>query len=732
MVIRLVTILCLAVLSLELLYVLVNIALKKRPNRIAFIRGFKKGRFAIIYPIAIPLYTVGRVYAGLTFSDSLFKSVSDTIGLVLLKYETESIQELFQADALYRFTIRFCFVLVILNALLFTISLTGQYVWSWFQAFRMRFTHKKRLFILGYNPDNVSIFRSDRERRKLLIDSLSDGDREKLYMDRVAFRSRPLNDVTVRKLFRILDVVDRENVLIVNTGDDEKNVLLCRAVIDCLRQIDEAVRKELFEKTRVYVFGDPRYETIYDDVVSAGFGCIRYINKYQIVAMDFIDKYPLTKFMDETQIDYDTSLIREGVEINVVLIGFGKTNRQIFLTSVANNQFLTAGETDPVLKQVSYLIIDKDEADNNKNLNHNYYRFEIERDKYISEAYLPFPSLPAKNEPPVMLDVNDRDFYKTIRSAVTRDPRDANFIIIAFGSDLENLDMAHKLVEKRKEWNVENLVIFVKVREWHKEQTLLKAERCYFIGNESEVVFNVDKILGDRIFRMARMRNEVYDLEYRIKHDNPVISDEYVRGVFKDADRDWYLAKTQWERESSLYCCLSLRSKLNLMGLDYAEDDGSGEPALSEEEYLALYAGDDLPDTEFYRGVTANGKPIVHYTLDFARSRRRNMAILEHQRWNSFMISKGMVPASIEQIKNETIEKNGKVKHTNGKNYALRRHGCLTTFEGLVKFRKLVAESTNCDEAEADVINYDYQLLDDAFWLLSSNGFKIVRNKKLD
>ncbi len=30
-------------------------------------------------------------------------------------------------------------------------------------------------------------------------------------------------------------------------------------------------------------------------------------------------------------------------------------------------------------------------------------------------------------------------------------------------------------------------------------------------------------------------------------------------------------------------------------------------------------------------------------------------------------------------------------------------------------------------EESKDVIKYDYQLLDDAYWLLTKNGYKIVR-----
>ena len=165
------------------------------------------------------------------------------------------------------------------------------------------------------------------------------------------------------------------------------------------------------------------------------------------------------------------------------------------------------------------------------------------------------------------------------------------------------------------------------------------------------------------------------------------------------------------------------------MGLDYCPEDDK-QQGISEDEYLAIYAGDDQPDFDHY-DVTANGKKIAYYTLDFKQSRRRTMAIHEHFRWNSFMISKGMIPATKDQILNERVfdEKKKKEKNSNGKNYRLRHHGNLTTFEGLVDFRRMVAERDQCPESEKDVIKYDYQLLDDAYWLLNTCGYKIVKRK---
>jgi len=441
------------------------------------------------------------------------------------------------------------------------------------------------------------------------------------------------------------------------------------------------------------------------------------------------------------------------------MIGFGKPNRQVFLTSVANNQFITGTKDGVDLKPVTYHVFDKNVAENNKNLNHLYYRFKNEylgagksadpkecksestEDNKVTtigvdpKDYLPLPALPAV-EHYHHLDINSPDFYQEIRKIVTKSAKDVNFIIVSFESDLENIDMAQKLVEKRREWGVNDLIIFVRVKKSHNNHFIFREENVYYIGNESECAYNIEAITNDKIFKMAQMRNEIYDLEYKLTHKKDFeVSDFAVLDNKENANKDWYIVKCQLERESNVYGCLSLQSKLNMMGLEYCKVDANDKPALLEEDYIKYYAVNDLPDyytakelpdVKTYTDKFA-GKKVVKYTLNFRESRRKNFAVLEHYRWNSFMLSKGVVPSTKEQIRNETFVKNGELRHTNGKNYRLRRHGNLTTFEGLVEFRKMVAKREDKDETEFDVIKYDYQLLDDAYWFLSQNGFKIVR-----
>lgn len=725
-----ISILCLGLMIVGVISVVVNLIRKSRAERITYIRSFKKGKGVLIYLFAIPLYWIGSVYAGTNHLEGFFYSVRRIVDLIVLKYDIGPVQGLFNASSIYRFTLYFCFILVFLNAILFAFSLVNQYLWNYFTDLSFKLSRKEKVLLFGNNAQNYYIYKSEKNRSKIIIDKVDDKEAIGLYMKNIRYDSVALFDKYISGVVTKCVKRNQGTKVIINTGDDERNIELCRSFIKHIFKFDENQRLVCFKLLKIFVFGDPRYEAIYEDITSDSFGCISYINKYQKIAMDFIDKYPFAKFMTEKHIDYNTSLIKDDVEINALLIGFGKTNQEIFLTSVANNQFVTKVNGDICIKKVKYHIFDKNPAENNKNLNHNYNRFKNEFKGIKADDYLPLPDNPAE-EYFYQLDVNAVDFYSQIRKATVATENGVNFIIIAFGTDLENIDMAQKLVYKCREWGIKNISIFVKVRGDHKGQNLLEEDNCYTIANEREVVYNIEKILGDSFVKMAQMRNEVYDLEYELtQSDDEDLTESKATEIKERAYRNWFVKKTPNERASNLYCCLSLRSKLNLMGLDCCLIDENDKPALTEREYLEIYARNDQPDLDFYN-LKVEGKPIVHYSLDFKDSRRTNLAILEHLRWNSFMISKGMVPASKKLILEE-VGSDG--RFTNGKNYAIRRHGNITTYNGLLEFRKMIAlrdikKYPSMEKAEEgkDVIKYDYQLLDDAYWLLSKNGYKIVR-----
>lgn len=83
------------------------------------------------------------------------------------------------------------------------------------------------------------------------------------------------------------------------------------------------------------------------------------------------------------------------------------------------------------------------------------------------------------------------------------------------------------------------------------------------------------------------------------------------------------------------------------------------------------------------------------------------------------MITCGFIPSTKKQIEEGSI-----------KNFDERRHGNITTLEGLIEFRKMEVKRRNCSEIEADVIKYDYQLMDDLVWMLDKSGYKIIKRER--
>ncbi len=753
------SLICLFYLVLLALYVIINTVDRKK--RAAFLRDFKKGKFALLYIVCFPLFFIGAYYGAcyehggsISISEWFrtgFTMIHKTIETVALKFDFSSIEKLMSDNKLYELAVYTCFLFSVLNALMFTLSFISRHVSNFIGKASFYLSKKKKVIVIGNNAANITICDSaeNKDYSKLLIDVMPDSSCVGLHAQKITYCALSDDDAVFE---RIRKIVEREQnksprrshecycYVVINTMDDDRNLRLCKRFADFIEkeitQMQEKtkgtedladIRARFFSCVNIYVYGDPRYEAIYESVVSGCYGIIRYINKYRRIAVDLIAKHPLTEFMDEHQIDYETSLIKPETEINVLLIGFGKTNRQIFLTSVANNQFLTSGkekEDPPVLKQVNYHIFDKEHAENNKNLNHNYYRFknEVPGDLTLDD-YLPLPEFPA-NEEYHILDINDNDFYNSIGNCVKIE-NSINYIVISFGSDLENIDLAQKLIAKRREWGVDDkLVIFVKVRAKLRDEILLNDNKCFFIGNDTEVVYNLERLIGDDFHGMAMRRNKIYALQNHALQNKKTAEEldaEEIAACEKNADLEWYMKKSQIERESNTYACLSLRSKLHLMGLELCSQTDPGD-ALLRDDYLDIYAKDDRPD---YIGKT----DLVEYTLGFKSSRRHTMAVHEHYRWNSYMISKGMIPATKDQILHE---KTAEGKPTKGKDYhLLRHHGNLTTFEGLIEFRKMLAEANGREERDFDVIKYDYELLDGIYSLLNESKLKIVKKKRI-
>ncbi len=642
-----------------------------------------------------------------------------------------------------------------------------------------RLWHRKGelAILIGGNGENRMIYHSAEESGKNAVILCSaqemERDRDVLWADDIAYVVIPDMHKELARLTGYLFSHDGRKInIIINTQKEEENLSLCRSVINCLktdqkleakserhRQLKEmwnkkkepAAREEMmslerelvgmFQKLKIVVFGKKDYLDVYHRMQRESLGMLEYTNKYQIMAYDFISSHPLTEPLvgNQAALLDDYACVARDSAFNVMLVGFGGANQEIFTASLATNQLIEREDGRiPTPKAVRYHIFDKAEMQHNKNLNHTVFRYILDfKPAYDSgsipkEEYLAQPGVPSWDDFDfVVMNANDNRFYDRIRKICSSSPKSVNQMVIDIGNDLENLDLAQKLASKKREWSLPNLYLFVRVRDLENDRSTaaLNDHDYQVFGDEKTSVFTLNAILHSDLEQMAFRRNRMYEYENTRMGLNGCGNGEETE---THASFLWNTMDIN-RRLSNFFAILSLRMKLQLMRLDYREKNAAqghaaspaGEVIASNEAYFRLYA-EDRPDVWTDRDGKAvhdesePSKPIYSYSRihDMAHyteaGLRRYMTVQEHYRWNAFMIVCGFIPARISQMKRGNV-----------KDYALRTHGNLTTFEGLFDYRKIAGGGSR--EAEEDVIKYDYQLMDDAWWFLNHMGYEIYR-----
>lgn len=707
----------LTVMILYALYILVKLIILKKDAKLNYLKSFKKGKVVIIYIIALPLLWLGYFYDVSSRSVSFLLALQGTLELVVLKVDYSGISLLMHDNHFYFIAIYVLVALVILNVFVFSFALFGKNFLNTIRKIYYSKFSKKIYCLVGFNDENKQIIKSiDRYKYKVIF-FVEDNQKisDFAFVNKfcfIKFNERTNFEKLFLKLFGNFN--NKVVNLIINTKNDTYNLMLIDQISNLISNNElTSYSIDNDRGLKCYVFGEPQNISNFTHYVKKSKGCIQYLNKYELIARDFINKYPLTKYLDENDINYDEATLKNDLDLNVILVGFGKTSQKIFLTSVANNQFIVKDQNNCVKeKQVHYVIYDKTDSKNNKNLNHNYYRFLKEIDT-TKKNYLPLPPK-ISFEDYYKIDINDENFYKSLFDNIQSKPsrRNFNYIIISFGTDLENLDLGEKICSKLKEWGLFNTCkVFVKIRNGAFSRNVVNKEFIsssgfLIFGNEDEVVYNVNKIVAETLEVMAKNRHLAYKITENMSLEN-------FKEVCKEANDSWY-EQNQIQRESNVYAILSIRSKLNLVGFDY--DLKSSNKLDVSEEFMTKYQKNDpiIYDDSLHE---IKGKRTIIYSNNRVKnSLRENLAKLEHQRWNAYMISKGCVPSTIEQIKNN-----------DSKRLDLRRHGNITTFEGLEQFREILSKVLNKSSEETDVIRYDYQIMDDVVWLLDNNGFKIIK-----
>ena len=702
--------------------IVVWLSMCSRAERLKRVKNFKRGKFAFIYLAVIPLFFLAYRYNGQTAEGAFWLAVSECIDVVALGFDYATVAPLMGANLLYRVAVELLFSLVVLNTLMFTASVCAQALANRVSLIISRL-RRRVVVVAGTGENTLDILDSvPKKYCAVFLGAMTPQLKEDVRVRRAAYCN--LKDPadlgkSIKKLFR--DFSKRKVCMILNLEDDEKSLLCAKQLCGFIER-EQLTKLPLTESAglSVYLFAAKSSGAIFAHYVESSNGIIRFINRHKQISMDFIDRYPMTMYMTEREIDYSTATIRDGIDLNVFMVGFGKLNESLFLASVSNNQFFTLKDGKLQPKPVKYHIYDRyypqgkftaEAKLHSDNLHHGYLRYEefLHYYKGKEDEFLAFAPAPAEveNHP---IDVTHPDFYTSMRSELANG-NTYNYIIISFGTDMENIELAEKLQQKLNEWNIRSFVkIFVKVRD---AQVVRKLGDEFgtieFFGSNRECVYNAEKILNEKIEYMARLRHLLYTAESKVI-DEKRSSDSALEEVREKARETWY-SFTEYQRESNVYACLSARMKLQLCGFDYA---GEGQDA--SEEFLKLY---ERGDKRIPSDLEVGGKRIWEHRNDeqFRHSVRWDLAVQEHGRWCANMIANGLVPCS----KQEIVTSNKKEM------FRKRKHGNLTTMEGLVEFRQIVTKATGRPEEDTDVIRYDYQLMDDIDWLLHKCGYKLIK-----
>ncbi len=409
----------------------------------------------------------------------------------------------------------------------------------------------------------------------------------------------------------------------------------------------------------------------------------------ELLARTFTQQHPVTQWLPGELLQPDASVAPEA-QIHYYYLGFTELSRHIYRQSLLNNQLVSFREGQYRLHPIHYHIWDplcEDEAWNISGLAHMLQRLQQQK-----EHFFPLPELPYAVE----VQKKTPDVYDGLLEIAQQaeNPDTFLYILVDTGNSYRNLETAARLGSMLT--GTSNYHMFVRTDGNYTQNSSLVT----YYGNP-QLVLRHDVIVNDALSTLARKLNQVYVAQQMGKpFQDP--------SVEKQALESWNRL-SYFSIYSNLYAAMSLRLKLNLLGLDYVEDGKSENLHLLAEKYPR--------------------KASYDYADYFSRSKRNALLAQEHARWNAYHLLAEYLPMKKADI---TVKsRDGSRVHFNTKHPAAKRHACLTTFQGLDALSSALAQRATALTGSAhgapdyDFYVYDEMLLLAAETLLAELGYSL-------
>jgi hypothetical protein len=537
----------------------------------------------------------------------------------------------------------------------------------------------------------------------LILDSLKSNNLNDYYSKKIPVISGKFTKTVLLKNFKWY-IKSGKELNFISFQDSDKN-------LGYIKEFEEFLNSEIFNK-KVLEYKNTFLKVeidfsnqlsiknkILENKVLAPF--IDCFTRYELFALDFIEKNPITENLPRGFINDETGTINEDKTINVIYLGFGKLAKTLHRVQLMNDQLPVIRNNKIGRYKINYFAFDKEKsAFEDKTMNFFFRRYDENIDTYSSNKY--FPSC-EKLDNLITEEVNIES-YSIITKILkilkeNNDSSSFNRIIISYGKDIDNIDMAIKIQSLLIEQKYNNFEMYVKVKnKFPSVIKLLDDKRINVIG-DLDSVFNHDVIVNERIYELAKLVNRKYESK-------------------RLADSSWY-SLTTIKQASNVYSSLNIRLKLNLLGYDYVrENDLVNNDLLIEEiEKKVKFEKGSYDDYLFYKH---NRYVPVH-----------SLAYQEHLRWNAFYIGNGYVPLKKEDIKLLDVEGPNFYKDDS----ILNLHACLTTFEGLDEYHRLLANLLTLENGKpfndnldtVETYKYDHMIIESIKPMFKNSKFRLIR-----
>lgn len=565
---------------------------------------------------------------------NLAASLAGSISLFTFNYATDALIAFGTAYPLFSAV----YVLAILDVILITVATVISFFNSSFiNSLRVSKALKKDNceIILNYKEQYLPYYKKSKNCVVWVDENISDEELLALVNEKIIVLKNKFNLATLKS--NLFNTTSRYDFILFN----EDNIL------ETLNVFEAALEEG---RTNFYLHADATYEhneTLIKQIIDPNNlnANIFLYSKEELLARQFVMNNPYTKFLPDGFV-LENSLLREDVKINVFVLGFDLVNQEVIRASMFTNQFVSKIKTKLKPNLVNYYIFDETATEDNSNFITDYQlrysKMSRNKSKYIdlceevaNITFIPFKQTSSKT-------------FEKIQTLISNKENEFNLFFVSGVDDYESINLSNKINSLYKNSSHH---IFVRVGDFNLVN-IENNENIFTYYGDFTKLMTPQVIIDKDLLSLAQYYAYAYNDYSRSERKKLWPSLKFI---------DMY---------SNIALAISTRFKLNLLGYDYVRNDELKEEhvAVSEEEFMAKYLD--------------NAKEIDLDINNYSKPTTRNYLLYqEHLRWNAFHLLNGY----------ETMEKDDIIfdgKKIVRKDYNLKLHGCIISYEGLLKLAK--------------------------------------------